>query len=315
MLMAAVIAHLRYMVLKMNETSQEAHIGSTSLAPPKRKRGRPRKTHLLCSGGETSVQQQLEIKKKAKRKKLDASLSSFAENTFVGQEVHGMLDGSFDAGYLLTVRVGDTDTVLRGVVFEPGLSVPVSQANDIAPNVKMTRRDENTVAISSTSVPFLTAPVLNSPGTTSVSIPQQTRPPVAVGAEQLGVVSLQPNGSPLNSVLQSHANQDSAPKLPEPVSQLQQFIPCSVKSVTYLPQPVPSPSDPACHLQKSIQIPVAPVPQQNKATLFPAEPSSHQSKPILPPCAETTSQPQQPIADPPEPVGLQMNVKENQPHT
>jgi hypothetical protein len=62
-------------------------------------------------------------------------MPSFPDNTFVGQSVHGVLDGSFDAGYLLMVRVGDTDTVLRGVVFDPGMSVPISKENDIAPNV------------------------------------------------------------------------------------------------------------------------------------------------------------------------------------
>ncbi|KAH7433546.1 hypothetical protein KP509_07G074500 [Ceratopteris richardii] len=64
------------------------------------------------------------------------------DNGFVGQKVHGVLDGSFDAGYLLTVRVGNTQTVLRGAVFEPALSVPVSDANDIAPHLKFINRTE-----------------------------------------------------------------------------------------------------------------------------------------------------------------------------
>ncbi|KAK9084845.1 hypothetical protein Sjap_025256 [Stephania japonica] len=72
----------------------------------------------------------------------------------VGQVVSGVLDGSFDAGYLLTVRVGDTNTILRGVVFAPGLSVPVSGANDVAPHVKMLKRFD--VPLSTVGSPFQT---------------------------------------------------------------------------------------------------------------------------------------------------------------
>jgi hypothetical protein len=122
------------------------------------------------------------------------------------------LDGSFDAGYLLVFRV---DTVLRGVVFDPEISVPISNANDIAPNVNLTRRDENillsselppsiqnTVAMPSTPIPLLPTMVLvvNSQGTTSVSIPDQTARLVQVGSNQTRVVLGQQNGIPLLKV-------------------------------------------------------------------------------------------------------------------
>lgn len=59
-----------------------------------------------------------------------------------GQVVSGVIEASFDAGYLLTVRVGNSDTILRGVVFKPGRYVPVSEENDVVPNLQMIRRNE-----------------------------------------------------------------------------------------------------------------------------------------------------------------------------
>eukprot|EP00252_Welwitschia_mirabilis_P017103 TRINITY_DN379_c0_g1_i1.p1 TRINITY_DN379_c0_g1~~TRINITY_DN379_c0_g1_i1.p1 ORF type:complete len:186 (+),score=29.90 TRINITY_DN379_c0_g1_i1:450-1007(+) len=131
-------------VINMNDGNQ-VQIESAQLIPPKRKRGRPRKNHALFPGDKALVPQRVEGKRKPRRKKMDSSGASFTDNAYVGQTVHGVLDGSFDAGYLVTVRVGNTDTVLRGVVFEPRLSVPISRMNDIAPNVKLTRREENIV--------------------------------------------------------------------------------------------------------------------------------------------------------------------------
>lgn len=70
----------------------------------------------------------------------------------LGQSVHGVVDGAFDAGYLVTVRVGDSETVFRGVVFGPGLSLPLNRENDVAPKMKRVPRDEGPdVAASSDS--------------------------------------------------------------------------------------------------------------------------------------------------------------------
>ncbi|MED6203430.1 Protein METABOLIC NETWORK MODULATOR 1, partial [Stylosanthes scabra] len=60
----------------------------------------------------------------------------------VGQAVSGVIEAVFDAGYLLSVRVGDSDTTLRGLVFKPGRYVPISSENDVAPGVPMIQRDE-----------------------------------------------------------------------------------------------------------------------------------------------------------------------------
>ncbi|XP_038997322.1 uncharacterized protein LOC120122169 [Hibiscus syriacus] len=65
-----------------------------------------------------------------------------ANDITVGQAVSGVVDAAFDAGYLLTVKVGDTDTTLRGVVFKPGHFVSVSVENYVAPNLQMIRRNE-----------------------------------------------------------------------------------------------------------------------------------------------------------------------------
>lgn len=59
----------------------------------------------------------------------------------VGQGVHGVLDGSFDAGFFVTLRVAGSATVLRGVVFAPGSSIPVTMGNDVAPGVPRAEPD------------------------------------------------------------------------------------------------------------------------------------------------------------------------------
>ncbi|XP_039061777.1 uncharacterized protein LOC120206096 [Hibiscus syriacus] len=56
--------------------------------------------------------------------------------------VSGVIEGSFDAGYLLNVKVGETNTHLRGVVFLPGRFTPITAANDVAPQAKMYKRKE-----------------------------------------------------------------------------------------------------------------------------------------------------------------------------
>ncbi|CAN6481655.1 unnamed protein product [Victoria cruziana] len=106
----------------------------------KRKRGRPRKDENFLNSDNASVVGRV----RRRRRKAD---STYSDNAMVGQIVSGVLDGSFDSGYLLTVRVGDTHTVLRGVVFEPGRSVPVTAANDVAPHVKMFQRAEVAIPV------------------------------------------------------------------------------------------------------------------------------------------------------------------------
>lgn len=66
-----------------------------------------------------------------------------AENDIlVGQLVHGVVEAVFDAGCLLSVKVGNSETTLRGVVFKPGHYVPVSAENDVAPHLQMIQRKD-----------------------------------------------------------------------------------------------------------------------------------------------------------------------------
>ncbi|CDY64029.1 BnaA10g27870D [Brassica napus] len=102
------------------------NLASTSSPPPvandllvKRKRGRPRKDEQ--ENGRVTPN-------------LDVNL--------VGKTVSGVVAGSYDAGYILNVKVDDSDTKLRGIVFARGKVMPVTPSNDVAPNVKMFTKEE-----------------------------------------------------------------------------------------------------------------------------------------------------------------------------
>ncbi|KAJ0267084.1 AT hook motif-containing protein [Hirschfeldia incana] len=92
---------------------------------PKRKPGRPRKHHKLDSTQQQSSRHHIEEDDQA----------------MVGQQVTGVIEATFEAGFLLSVKLGNSDTVLRGVVFRPGRCEPVSVDNDIAPHVPMIARN------------------------------------------------------------------------------------------------------------------------------------------------------------------------------
>ncbi|KAF5178579.1 At hook motif-containing protein [Thalictrum thalictroides] len=121
----------------MTQENQGTNSAVPDNPPLKRKRGRPRKDRSQTQG-QMSATAATDTEKRNQRRRIDSVTETI--NDMVGQAVFGVLDGSFDAGYLLTVKVGDTDTVLKGVVFQPGSSVPVSGSNDVAPHMKMFRR-------------------------------------------------------------------------------------------------------------------------------------------------------------------------------
>ncbi|RZC46323.1 hypothetical protein C5167_039265 [Papaver somniferum] len=122
----------------MSQENQALNPAPVENLPVKRKRGRPRKNENVAREVKESVSDSVPDVVKRNRRRRDRKASSV--DPMVGQVVTGVLDGSFDAGYLLTVRVGDTNRILKGIVFEPRFSVPVSDANDIAPQVKMVKR-------------------------------------------------------------------------------------------------------------------------------------------------------------------------------
>ncbi|KAF3489838.1 hypothetical protein F2Q69_00057169 [Brassica cretica] len=102
------------------------NLASTSSPPPvandllaKRKRDRPRKDEQE-----------------------NARVTPNLDVNLVGKTVSGVVVGSFDAGYILNVKVDDSDTKLRGIVFARGKVMPVTPSNDVAPNVKMFTKEE-----------------------------------------------------------------------------------------------------------------------------------------------------------------------------
>lgn len=126
----------------MVQGNQDSYVNVATLTM-RCKRGRPMKDDI--PGYEPS--------KRTRRRKVTMA---HGEDPLVGQVVSGVLDGKFDAEYMLTVRVGERGSVLRGVVFEPGLSIPISAANGIAPSAKMFKRDEVPLPSSAIRLPDFT---------------------------------------------------------------------------------------------------------------------------------------------------------------
>ncbi|KAH6778499.1 hypothetical protein C2S52_005947 [Perilla frutescens var. hirtella] len=116
----------------------EGENSGMSIQPAKRRRGRPRKDANLKVA---------EAAPTAGSEGGTAYLSQRANRTkgtecMVGQAVTGFIEATFDSGYLLTVRIGNSNTNLRGVVFKPGHCVPITAENDIAPHAQMIRRSD-----------------------------------------------------------------------------------------------------------------------------------------------------------------------------
>ncbi|XP_057969460.1 protein METABOLIC NETWORK MODULATOR 1 [Malania oleifera] len=140
----------------MNQKNQgNSHVALGNV-PVKRKRGRPRKNQVLNHGENALVPSRdpsLNLGQNAPvppgfelvngNQPQQADPVDDINGITVGQVVSGVIDSIFDAGYLLTVRVGDdSDTALRGVVFKPGHFVPISAQNDVVPHIQMIRRNE-----------------------------------------------------------------------------------------------------------------------------------------------------------------------------
>ncbi|XWS51879.1 hypothetical protein CRYUN_Cryun11dG0019700 [Craigia yunnanensis] len=138
------------------DNDQENNPDASADVLPKRKRGRPRKypKHNLNQGENAQIPRNQNPNRAENylippgfegvngNQPRQANPINDANDVMVGQAVYGVIEAAFDAGYLLTVRVGNCDTTLRGVVFKPGHYVPVSAENDVAPNVQMIRRNE-----------------------------------------------------------------------------------------------------------------------------------------------------------------------------
>ncbi|KAL2483963.1 uncharacterized protein Fot_45407 [Forsythia ovata] len=110
--------------------------------PAKRKRGRPRKDGDITRNGTLQSTATPIPESMKKVEKDEVNLKDCSVSNMTGQNVYGVIDGSFDAGYFITVRIGNNGTPLRGVVFLPGKFTPITAANDVAPQAKMYQRTE-----------------------------------------------------------------------------------------------------------------------------------------------------------------------------
>ncbi|KAM7506248.1 hypothetical protein LguiB_005152 [Lonicera macranthoides] len=146
----------------MSQQNKQTNTSTSLDLPVKRKRGRPRKDENLMRKETTSplpvTPPPSDGMKKIEQIKVNSSNSNI-DTDMVGKVVSGVIEGTFDAGYFLSIRAGNNNTLMRGVVFQPGQFTPISAANDIAPQVKMyTRREFPTPAFNpqtpiSTSIP------------------------------------------------------------------------------------------------------------------------------------------------------------------
>lgn len=115
-----------------------------------------------------------------------AAASSHAPNDLLGQAVSGTLDGTFDAGYMLTVRVANGGHVLRGLVFDPRLCVPISAENDIAPLLPMaTPNGTPSSVVESHDQTLVSVPIHPVPVPLSVALPLQVREPAAAASQTM----------------------------------------------------------------------------------------------------------------------------------
>lgn len=141
-------------MLKMNQAYRGNNPDGSADVPVKRKRGRPRKYPRLDLEERAHVPKNQSVNRgengrdppvfdggNGNQPRQVDSIND-ANDVMVGQVVSGVIEAGFDAGYLLSVRVANSDATLRGVVFKPGHYSPVSAENDVAPGIRMIRRNE-----------------------------------------------------------------------------------------------------------------------------------------------------------------------------
>ncbi|KAJ8560992.1 hypothetical protein K7X08_027182 [Anisodus acutangulus] len=143
--------------------------------PIKRGRGRPRKDNNLKRVKTAQFPPGFGQIKEIRPQQVDTV--NAANDGMIGQAVTGVIEATLDAGYVLSVRIGDSNTNFRGIVFKPGHFDPVTAENDVAPNVQMIKRNDihlpsrNQVQVHGHDQ-SLNRPQLNvSPPTTAPSVP------------------------------------------------------------------------------------------------------------------------------------------------
>lgn len=142
----------------MDQQNQNNTPDGSGDVPLKRKRGRPRKyprpdseesSYILSSQSKKQNPVRVEqapvppgFERVNGNQQLQRGQENDSNDGMVGQVVYGIIEAVFDAGYLLSVRVGDSDTNLRGLIFKPGRYIPISPENDVAPGVPMIQRND-----------------------------------------------------------------------------------------------------------------------------------------------------------------------------
>lgn len=135
----------------MSEAIQGNNSYASAGFPMKRKRGRPRKDKSLYRVASVRPRTHENLHR-VENAVGPPGASVFkgdhvdqVEDTssgLVGQAVSGVVESVFDAGYLLAVKIGNSNITLRGVVFKPGHYAPITAANDVAPRVHAIKRNE-----------------------------------------------------------------------------------------------------------------------------------------------------------------------------
>ncbi|CAL1372642.1 unnamed protein product [Linum trigynum] len=185
----------------MNPQNNQGSSSSAPVdAPLKRKRGRPRKDETLPQV--ESMSSLLGGFDHTRRNNLPFSLSipsgnsgvvtdqAQAGSNMIGQPVSGVIDGKFDVGYLLKVKIGDTDTYMRGVAFIPDRVVPVTASNDLAPQARMYTRTEVQIPSPAPAAPLQPKVQGSIPSSSERIVKQSAHQPNAAAAQQFAPVML-----------------------------------------------------------------------------------------------------------------------------
>lgn len=128
----------------MEPVNQEVRPDASLIVPEKRKRGRPRKDPSERRAQKARSQAAGRMPPGFIQTKNTPRVDLINDPTqvMIGQIVTGVVEATFDAGYLLAVRIGNSNITLRGAVFKPGQTAPVTPENDVAPHAEMIKRTE-----------------------------------------------------------------------------------------------------------------------------------------------------------------------------
>nr|XP_043619347.1 uncharacterized protein LOC122591191 [Erigeron canadensis]XP_043619348.1 uncharacterized protein LOC122591191 [Erigeron canadensis] len=128
----------------MDPVNHEVTHDASPMGTEKRKRGRPRKDpsekRAQKMRSQTAARMPSGFVQLNKAPRVDPI--NDPTEVMIGQTVTGVVEATFDAGYLLAVRIGNSNITLRGAVFKPGHTAPVTPENDVAPHAEMIRRTE-----------------------------------------------------------------------------------------------------------------------------------------------------------------------------